>query len=867
MLEVEERGRLEFIAFEISKIADQNIDEKLKKTSTLEVSKVLSENLVPNGDLTAPNDVQVMISTTEEDTLLEYQTEALIGIKQEEKYIEKIEDKCDICCTSNEVEMVVCQGCKVKIHPQCCDIKIASCDWKCERCSAETDIENTFCIVCHQSEGVMKKIKVLPNDTAWAHPLCIQWDTQIQIEEPSFEEENQTKTYIYSASKQGQDQSICPNRLACFFCHQTTGRIESCRRIKCDRHFHARCGLINNGRIEKQVLAKGIIAEHFYCDRHQSSGNDLDTLFEKLLSTEVRSKDHLSEVQHHLRKIKERIEQYESLDALIKDILDQLVIQAQKKSIQVKKTATSENTTNVYNMNHLQMLQVFLDYIPQFRLMFPGSLTIKLQELIPIEMFQQMIKHFNPQRSYAKVSGPVSQAQPQCQVCQELFGDRQHVFYCLNTATPHAQHWKCTKRKANINKAATGTSGGTGGGGGPSAKKKQKTMAFVQNGQLKEIKIPKALPIVAECIICGICREDMDMRTLAVSKRETNRIFDRPESRFANGGCYVNQLERKGLGRGRPGSARSTTTSAKEMTRQRRGSAKAAAAAVVAAAAAAQAEAAKDQASAPQKFERLNVQRTTKWMAITSYIIKNAKFGKKNISEETNEEFKQEAENSIEASVIEKQNEPKVQERKDTQKQNKEENENTFESGNHDVLTKNANEKMLDIQKELRAAPRSPNDSLVPFFEEAKKYIAPYDPYALNKFENAEKMIMEGNSLGTCLLRSLTSEYTRLIFIKHTRAKEKASNQKKRREQQAAVQAIERERKRADKEAEMALKKQMLAMRKKHHHNASSLSALDTPMRAPTTGSNINESSRKHPTPSNAEVENNVATKKLKTDT
>ena len=99
------------------------------------------------------------------------------------------------------------------------------------------------------------------------------------------------------------------------------------------------------------------------------------------------------------------------------------------------------------------------------------------------------------------------------------------------------------------------------------------------------------------------------------------------------------------------------------------------------------------------------------------------------------------------------------------------------------------------------------------------RLVRPYDSYALSKLETAYSMLLRRNGPGVAVLRMFTHEYTRFVYIKHTRAVEKARNEKRKRAEHEAQENRAKERKRMDLEAEQALKRQMLAMRNKQRQH------------------------------------------------
>ncbi|KAG7397710.1 hypothetical protein PHYBOEH_000330 [Phytophthora boehmeriae] len=114
------------------------------------------------------------------------------------------------------------------------------------------------------------------------------------------------------------------------------------------------------------------------------------------------------------------------------------------------------------------------------------------------------------------------------------------------------------------------------------------------------------------------------------------------------------------------------------------------------------------------------------------------------------------------------------------------------------------------------------------YFDEAIRLVRPYDPYALSKLQTAHTMLVRRSGPGVAVLRMVTQEYTRFVYIKHTRAVEKARAQKRKRAEHEAQEHRERERKRVSREAEQALKSQMLAMRNKQRQHLKATSSKQT---------------------------------------
>lgn len=670
----------------------------------------------------------------------------------------------------------------------------------------------------------------------------------------------------------------------CCFCASSCGTRIKCQHLDCGLFFHVMCAHERNGHVEIRFSQSPLAQWHAYCARHRESSASFDAsaLLEKLLSKPLGALTG-RDVTLKFQTIRRRLEPpsdsnkspfYTAIGAFFRAVITVLVDLC-KKGLRASKADPP-----VPNLRHLQALQFFLDHVPQLQIVYRAPRE-PLQRLVlqaggDSELVALLQKTFNPQKYFGKYAGPVSQVHV-CHVCSEPFHERQHLFYCSHETTPHLQHWKCTKRRSNSRErekiamaAAAAISGGTkkavpGSINSTSitssgSKKKLKSISLVVNGQWQEVMLPKGLPGVSDEIICGVCRSDVDAHGLIGSRKEGKRAdFEKKKSTFVHGGCFMNPVGslRPAVSRlasaARPliapvkvgttkasskdrsrGSKRSA--SAMESSRSSNGNAttslEVSSTAAVAAA---------PSVLGPPKMERINVQRTTKWLACVAQIIRIAGTVAK-LSSAANA-----AGSTSAAAVTTEAAETTVVKEEDGETDQKKKCEapsapakasdatsveialmRAEDRVQHDEKTSDdASSVTTDTQAEGQAVKEPPlkpdvhteiarlSQAIDAYFDEAIQIVRPFDAYVLNKLETARGYLRNRNGPAVGVLRMIAQEYTRFVYVKHTRAVEKASNEKRKREEQAAQELRDQERKRLEREAELALKSQMLAMRKK----------------------------------------------------
>ncbi|KUF93577.1 hypothetical protein AM588_10010447 [Phytophthora nicotianae] len=325
------------------------------------------------------------------------------------------------------------------------------------------------------------------------------------------------------------------------------------------------------------------------------------------------------------------------------------------------------------------------------------------------------------------------------------------------------------------------------------------------NGVRKDIMLPKGLPSMTDDIICGVCRSPVDARGLIASRKEAKRLdFEKKESKFVQNGCYINP----GGARGYSGYSYNTGSNASTRKPPRPTDGKTSGSLTAA-----------QQALGPPKMDRINVQRTTRWLACVAQIIRlTGAPAMAPISTAT----------SLAANVSATTTPSAVNDA----------TKSTPTVPALPTLAKSDTNGVIKTEPEAEKAPtptstrssKIKDSSLVTpamqaLFDEAMRLVRPYDSYALSKLETAHDMLLHRSGPGVAVLRMLTHEYTRFVYIKHTRAVEKARNEKRKRAEHEAHEHREKERKRMSLEAERALKKQMLAMRNKQRQHLKATSS------------------------------------------
>ncbi|GMF33108.1 unnamed protein product [Phytophthora fragariaefolia] len=792
----------------------------------------------------------------------------------------------------------VCVGCKLAVHDKCYadalpapegaekveeDKEMESAHWKCDCCRRGVERRAAKCVYCGKGggEGALKLVDTAGDAAFWSgcgtfeeeketmrdsvarfgHVLCINWDprrlaahvvreSKIKPVEKLTKKEaaakeaaaaaeaaasEETNAAAEKAEKPEEVEEVVPDVSEvlmrdpltpgeCCFCRSNSGVRIQCRRVNCAQFFHVMCAHKGNGHVELRM--GNLLQFHAYCNRHRDCTEDIGDLLAKLITRPIR----LLVGRDDMRRfgtVAKHLPEYATAAAVMRDLAT-LIVGYCNKGLRACKTEPPD-----YNYKHLQVLQFFLSHVPQLEKVYALPPTPAQNLVNDKKLFRRLEQTFNPSRYLAKYPGPFSQ-QHTCDVCLDPFHERQHLLYCSGggeSSVPHVQHWRCTKRRSSARERerylpVPGNAG---------SNKKRKSISIVQDGVRKDIPLPKGLPGITDDIICGVCRAPVDARGLIASRKEAKELdFEKKESKFVQSGCYINPPSAKGYSGYSHGTA--SIQAARKPPKPNDG----------------KLNNSLYQALGPPKMDRINVQRTTKWLSCVAQIIRLVGTPGSKTSSGPASVSPTEAATSPSGKQLP--GNPEAPISKPDQGSN-----STAAPSKPAVLavsiavdagtesapvlvteTKTADNGVSKAEPEgdqaltsattptLRA--RSPTMPIVTpaiqaQFNEAMRLVRPYDSYALSKLETAHDMLLHRSGPGVAVLRMLTHEYTRFVYIKHTRAVEKARNEKRKRAEHEAQEFREKERKRINLEAERALKKQMLAMRNKQRQHLKATSS------------------------------------------
>ncbi|KAL7694799.1 putative Zinc finger, PHD-type, Zinc finger, FYVE/PHD-type, Zinc finger, RING/FYVE/PHD-type [Plasmopara halstedii] len=830
-------------------------------------------------------------------------SDALKSVKMEESGIVDQYVRCSECKLNHSSslgdKLRVCGSCKLAIHTKCyadalprgektikSSLPNVSLHWNCDACRRGVDPRVIKCVYCGISGGdhaiklvekdnddeFWKQIKQFDKEAAepedYGHVLCINWDPRrlaahivkeskiervkksprkesakeisteslkkgnVAIENGGFDD---TKTTFVEELEEAvpdindMRDPVSPEK--CCFCHSNSGVRIQCRRVHCGQFFHAMCAHKGNGHVE--LRTGPMLQFHAYCERHRTCTEDIGDLLAKLVTRPVRLLVGRDDMRR-FATIAKHLQDYTSAGTILRD-LSALMVGYCHKSLR-----TSKSDPPNYNVKHLQVVQFFLSHVPQLEKVYGLPPTPAKNLVDDKKLFRRLQRTFDPPRYVAKYPGPLSQ-QYTCDVCLDPFHERQHLFYCSEGDIPHVQHWRCTKRQISGRDRERSTSVA----GNSSTKKKRSAVTVVQNGVRKEITLPKGLPSITDDVICGVCGALVDTRGLISSRKEAKHLeFDKKESKFMQNGCYINPKGQHGYSYG------TGSTSSRKPPRPNDGKLYGS-------------YSSSQPVLTPPKMERINVQRTIRWLACVANIIRQAGIPARTGSDSTASTVASTAVDVVSASK------PAISGSatdvvaapsavNDTiQSTVNAETEATLtapETAAHrGSATADATATLLPVKLESKSdfvnepeaeealkpvmTPTSSTRSSIlkesslvtpamqALFNEAIRLVQPYDAYALNKLETAHDFLVHRSGPGVAVLRMLTHEYTRFVYIKHTRAVEKARNEKRKRAEHEAQEHREKERKRMNLEAERALKKQMLAMRNKQRQHLKATSS------------------------------------------
>lgn len=555
-----------------------------------------------------------------------------------------------------------CADCQAAVHSSCYGGSIvrerqgaavdgasaAESRWRCDCCARGVPPSATACVYCCQAgDRVMRAVEA--SDGLWrpeqgdvdageekqpprfAHLLCLAWDPRSlagrsggtagdKPEEPMQLETDAPS--IANSPLMADPRAFLPPGNCCL-CGSSAGVRIQCRRVHCDRFFHAMCASKDGRGYLERVDAGAMTQVHAYCDRHRACREDVVSFLEKLVSKPVTSLVGREDARRFQVMLK-RVATYTSIETLLDEIAALLV------GFCNKGLRASRSDPPTYIMKHLQVLQLFLDHVPQLEMTYALQPVAAKKRVGDAKLYRHLVKTFNPPRYLSRFPGPLSQ-QHACAVCFEPFFERQHLFYCTNATGPHELHWQCTKRAP----ASSSRERDRHASNGSSSKKKKQPAS---NAIWPSLKQPNGLSSVSNGVVCGVCASPVDLRGLIASDRDAKRLeFEKKPTVFASHGGFINAVSQRTTGRSSRGTspARTATipparSSVKASgTGGRASDSRSTRRLPTSADSAKTANAVVDEPAgpvelAPLKMERINVQRTARWLACVGQIIRLA---------------------------------------------------------------------------------------------------------------------------------------------------------------------------------------------------------------------------------------------------
>ncbi|KAF0713983.1 Aste57867_4119 [Aphanomyces stellatus] len=429
---------------------------------------------------------------------------------------------CSVCNggESDKSDLIVfCDMCGIPVHQSCYGIPtVPKGDWNCQRCVALLETNQSpssmKCVICHRYGGAMKPLRRIQRVTTqpeWVHVLCVWWDHDVVVPNMQLMEPLQM---VHPPMNNRQRE--------CMLCRRNEGYLIQCHWNQCNAWFHAICArfgdanIIHGHRTDPQDhLGGGFLqvdiedgqraAFHGYCPRHATQEFCLDDLLTKISASGL------------------------LMDNKILARLDKVPATSPDPDIQLAAVGKwlvkyAENTS--VSMASLQLLQLFVDHLPQVYKTYPST-TIQLHDVLGASWIEKLQATFG---RYA--DDPFSY----CSVCEDPLSHLDHGFYCTHAQRPHLQHWRCMTKPV----ATTSSS---------RAKKKQKTSKTskaAQRNHIADATPSKEWPAYVHTLLqCSVCALPMDTRAVAVSKSLQFQIQPHVDTAaiYSHQGRFVNDVD------------------------------------------------------------------------------------------------------------------------------------------------------------------------------------------------------------------------------------------------------------------------------------------------------------------------------------
>lgn len=613
--------------------------------------------------------------------------------------------RCGICNQTGPIKRnhpVQCRECGRAVHIRHCyetTNEIWTSGERCDECRYPSVQIRRKCLLCDTGstdimccvQNVNKHIEKFQNESetgTWCHALCFHW-----LEYTRYIGFDDT---LFSSADQ-----------ECAYCSSSSGHVIKCFGKDCEQYVHALCAQKNEALIARPWKYNSDILLHYAgCKRHKTQRYTTESLCRLLESSQVQRWLEADTVKY-LTTIEEEMLAVHDTEALL------VLLRSITSRVESDCTSLKSEDDNRYDIRRLQLLYLVLCKVEEIGKAYGihrKSLGVS-NFLKSADLADTLVCLFDPATNRPDHTGPINLIDP-CRVCNKPFYQRHHVFYCLNEKEPHSQHWKCTLSKTD-DPSPTLRKGKSIKSSAERAVKSGGTL-IMEVGANKLSQLPGPIPhSLKQNHTCGICGSLIDPRSLLMSSEDENFVqrYQAQSSRYQSSGINVDcspdskkenrkrieQMVEDGEDTLIAYSKRTRTKEIGDGTSE------------------------EHRLQPPQKLERVNIQRTTKWIGNVIAI--------------------------IQLSVIK--SEVKM------------------------IESEQATTSKYAIRSEALDA------SIESCYQQALEIAKTCDTYAFTQLQKAHEMLVTGCGLAIATLHTLLKEYTCAIYAKHTKAVEKVNHEKK----------------------------------------------------------------------------------------
>lgn len=613
--------------------------------------------------------------------------------------------RCGICNHTGPINRnhpVQCRECGRAVHIRHCyetTNEIWTSGERCDECRYPSVQIRRKCLLCDTGstdimcyiQNVNKHIEKFQNESetgTWCHALCFHW-------------------LEYTRNIGFDDTLFSSADQECAYCSSSSGHVIKCFGKDCEQYVHALCAQNNEALIARPWKYNSDILLHYVgCKRHKKERYTTESLCRLLGSSQVQ-RCLEAETVKYLTTIEEVMLAVHDTEALL------VLLRSITSRVESDCTSLESEDDNRYDIRRLQLLYLVLCKVEEIGKAYGihrKSLGVS-NFLNSADLADTLVCLFDPATNRPDHTGPFNLIDP-CRVCNKPFYQRHHVFYCLNEKEPHSQHWKCTLSKTD-DPSPTLRKGKSIKSSAEGAVKSGGTL-IMEVGTNKLSQFPGPIPhSLKQNHTCGICGSLIDPRSLLMSSKDENFVqrYQAQSSRYQSSGRNVNcSPDSKKENRKRieqmveDGEDTLIAYSKRTRTKEIGGG-----------------TSEEHRLQPPQKLERVNIQRTTKWIGNVIAI--------------------------IQLSVIK--SEVKM------------------------IESEQATTSKYAIRSEALDA------SIESCYQQALEIAKTCDTYAFTQLQKAHEMLVTGCGLAIAMLHTLLKEYTCAIYAKHTKAVEKVNHEKK----------------------------------------------------------------------------------------